>query len=298
MNILLTGATGFLGKQLTEFWLKRGHNIVIACRNSSKLDIFSHDTLRKLVVWQLETQELENILLSRMKPDVIVHAATDYGRNVGNPTQVFWSNEAFPMTLLEQALQHKISMFINLDTFFNSIGSKYQYLSHYTLSKRHFQEWAQYSGSLDIIRVINLKLFHIFGPGDNIKKYVPMLISRCLTGGMIEHTDGRQQRDFIYSQDVVQAVDTILHSNLPNGYHKYEVGRGEAISLRNFAQIVNGLCGSKATLNFGALPTRKGEPMHACADIAPLKKLGWIPQISLEQGLSTVISMTNIKQAR
>lgn len=289
MNIFLTGATGFLGQHLLNSFVQQGYQVLISCRNRGKLPILSAKSMQQISVWYINESNLDEIIGSYSKIDVIIHAATDYGRDQCQPTHVFWANEAFPMTLLEKAMQYGISTFINVDTFFNTSASQYEYLSAYTLSKRHFQEWVQYCGLQHRLNVINLKLFHLFGPNDDIQKYVPMMISRCLKGETIDHTEGTQQRDFIHVDDVVDAVNAVIHADLPYGYHHYEVGRGEPVLLRDFAELINLLCGKKAILNFGALPMRQGELMQVCADISSLNSLGWMPRVSLQAGLTSII---------
>lgn len=289
MKILLTGATGFLGRQIVNFFVQENHQLIISCRDKTKLSLFPPKILDNIGIWDMASTTIDEVIGSNPDIDAIVHAATDYGRTEHEPTTVFWTNEVFPMTLLEKAVINKIPTFINLDTFFNNKESKYKYLGAYSLSKRHFQEWAQYYGEKGCIKIINLKIFHIFGPQDDNKKYVPTLIAHCLTGKAIDHTEGTQQRDFIYSEDVVRAISLVLNTSLPLGYHHYDVGRGEVIKLRDFAQLINRLCGDKAIINFGALPMRPGEPMHACANINALCSLGWSPQVSLPAGLAKII---------
>ena len=123
MNILLTGATGFLGKQLLHLFVQQGHQVIISCREHSKLSLYSVDILNQISIWYLNELNVDDMIKSHSKIDVIVHAATDYGRQQSVPTKVFWANEVFPMTLLEMAIQHKIHTFINIDTFFNTTYS-------------------------------------------------------------------------------------------------------------------------------------------------------------------------------
>lgn len=289
MTILLTGATGFLGSQLLASFVQKDRKVIISYRDPMKLKLFPPDIIKQVVLWDLAQCSVD--ALFKMHPNIttIVHAATDYGRDYKEQTKVFWANEAFPMQLLERAIQHTVKRFINLDTFFNTEKSKYQYLGAYTLSKQHFQEWGEYCANHSGLNFINMRLFHIFGPNDSFSKYVPSMIVKCLNGEFIDHTEGIQKRDFIHINDVVNAVNIVLDADLNPGYCHFDVGRGESVRLHDFVMLINTLCGESARINFGALPTREGEPMDTSACIAPLQSLGWEPKIGLEAGLLATI---------
>ncbi len=229
-------------------------------------------------------------------PDAIIHAATNYGRQQSNPTSTFWTNEAFAMRLMDLAIHSRIRLIVNMDTFFNSSGQEYDHLGAYTLSKRHFQEWGQFCAKQGCVGFTNMRLFHMYGPGDGLDKFVPSLIARCLSGETIDLTDGVQKRDFIYVKDAARGVVMALESDLGRepGYRHYDVGIGTSISLREFAEKANKLCGGTARLRFGRLPKRAGEFQDAVADSAALRALGWCADCSIEAGIRSVIE--DIKQ--
>ena len=79
------------------------------------------------------------------------------------------------------------------------------------------------------MRFINVRLQHVFGPGDDPDKFVPSLVKSCL-GDLpeIRLTDGTQKRDFVFILDVVSAYSRILAclGKMPTGYVELDVGRG------------------------------------------------------------------------
>ena len=293
MKILLTGATGFLGRQILQTFMQKGYEVIITCQTIASLEALSYLNIKQVKILPLDKLSIKDFFESNPNIDIIVHTATKYNYEKMLPTSVFWTNEVFAFELLECAILHKIKYFINMDTFFNTKESSYNYLSAYTLSKKHFREWGEYYALQNYLTFINLKLFHLFGPNDNSQKFIPNLIRQCLNGESIDLTTGEQKRDFIYSQDVVNAIDIIINAKLDSGYHAFDVGRGESVSVKNFAKLINKVCGSKASLNFGVLPTRQGEPMETVANIECLKKMGWFPKVSLEEGLLQTIRPLN-----
>lgn len=298
MKILLTGATGFLGTHLLADFLHHNHQVLIAKRASTDMSpIFQR--FGKLEAWNIEGEELKNIF--RMHPDVdaIVHAATDYGRDDSRPTATFWANEVFPIRLIELTIQYKIPLFVNIDTFFNSINAGYDYLGAYTLSKRHFQEWGLHCATTGLTDFVNLRLFHLYGPGDGARKFVPSMVKRCLAGEEIDLSNGKQKRDFIHIDDAVSAIGTVLEAELGrrHGYRHYDVGTGTSLSIRDFMEAVQRVCASGAKLNFGALPTRKDEFQDSCADTKALRALGWGARVGIEAGIQSVIADANQQES-
>jgi CDP-paratose synthetase len=291
LKILLTGATGFLGTQLLADFLQRNYKVLIAKRASTDMNLLAQ-RFGKLEAWNIEGDGLKNVF--RAHPDIvaIVHAATDYGRDNSRPTATFWANEVFPMELLELSMQYKTALFVNVDTFFNSKEMVYDYLGAYTLSKKHFQEWGLHCATEGRVSFINLRLFHLYGPGDGPQKFVHAMVARCLAGEEIALSDGEQKRDFIHIADAVSAISTVIDAEIGKGkgYRHYDVGTGTSTSIMDFMKTVQRVCASGAKLNFGALPTRKGEFKDACADTKALCALGWKPTIGIETGIRSVIN--------
>jgi CDP-paratose synthetase len=289
VKILLTGATGFLGSQLLRSFLNNGHELTILVRHESNIKKISN-FLKKVNIRHIENNVFEQLFNKGNNIDLVVHAATDYAYEAINPISPFWGNVDFPMRLLESAINNGTPMFINIDTFFNSKKNSYGYLAGYTLSKRHFQEWGMYASGKVAIGFVNLRLFHVYGPEDNERKFVPTIINKCLSGGEVDLTLGEQRRDFIYIDDVVEAVRLVATSTLGYGYHHFDVGSGETMRIRDFVEMVNQVCGNKATLNFGAIEMRAGELANSCADTSRLKSMGWRKRVDIKVGLQSVVA--------
>lgn len=290
MKILLTGGTGFLGRALLTDFLARGCTVIVVSRGgASCVEVKGEGVPYELCGTSLES--LSTAFRKHPDIDVVVHAATDYGRSAKLPTGVFEGNVEFPVRLLDLAMNSSVGLFVNIDTFFNVKNSKYQYLGEYALSKRHFQEWGEVCARQGRLRFVNLCLYHLFGPGDGAEKFITSVINDCLRDAAIDLTDGYQRRDFIFVDDAVGAVTCAVKAEFGKaaGYVHYDVGSGTSCSIRELVELIKRLSNSRSVLNFGALASRIGEFSNARADVRSLKEIGWIPKTCLEDGLRATI---------
>jgi nucleoside-diphosphate-sugar epimerase len=286
MKIVLTGGTGFLGKSILKSFLNEGCEVIVISRRKDFSDAFDGVEFVKP-----DLESINRLFIKHNNIDVVVHAATDYGRSGEDITSVFFSNVYFPMTLMNAAINNSVALFVNIDSFFNDGAGKYSYLGEYALSKRNFQEWGSAVASRTLINFINLKMFHLYGPNDGADKFIPSTILACLRGDELDLTLGEQKRDFIFVQDAVVALNLIIKKELnsTSGYVNYDIGSGSAISIREMVEKIKSLTGSHSQLNFGAVPSRVGEFEKSVANISMLRSLGWPDLHSLEDGLNLTI---------
>ena len=288
-TILLTGATGFLGSHLLEALIKEGYKVVILKRS------FSNTWRISQFMDQVKSYDIDIIPFEKafeeQKIDVVIHTATNYGRNIENVSKIVDVNLMFSLKLLETAT------YFNTNTFFNTDTLQYKYLSNYTLSKKQFVEWLKAFGEAKKIKVVNLRLEHMYGPGDDAKKFVVWLMGQMLSNtAEINLTKGEQKRDFIFIDDIVNAYMLLLRQTerLPQ-VSEFDVGTGKQISIKEFVlklkdtveSIYNKPISTK--LNFGAIPYREGEMMEVVEDVNPLFDIGWKPNFILADGLKLVV---------
>ncbi|MFC1566329.1 NAD-dependent epimerase/dehydratase family protein [bacterium] len=285
-TILLTGATSFIGSHLLRSLIKE-YNVVILKRS------FSHtkrieDLLDKVKYYDIDKVELDLIFVEN-KIDTIIHVATNYGRNGIKP--VILSNILLPLELLELAQKHNTKYFISTDSFYNTGTITYDYLTSYALSKKHMFEWLKLS-SKDIT-IVNMKLEHVYGSGDNHMKFVSGMITKLSNNEPeIALTFGEQKRDFVYIDDVVKAYMLVL-SNLDRliyNFSEFEIGTGQFTTIKDFVTTIHTITNSKSKLLFGKHEYRKNEIMESKADVEPLFRfVNWKPNTSIEEGLNKTI---------
>ncbi len=284
-KILITGITGFLGSFLAKAFLGAGYEVIALKRKSSSLSRIK-SILPNVILYDIDELDFAVLFKNHAQIAAVIHTATCYGRNGESISQIFEANTIFPMRLLEAASEAGVGTFINTDTTLD------KYLNIYSLSKNQFLEWGRFFSMRNRIHFSNLRLEHFYGPGDDDSKFITFVIKNCLENvPTLELTLGDQKRDFIYIDDVVSVYIMLVEKleQFSERYVEFDVGSGSSISIREFAENVHQVTQSRTQLMFGALPYRDGEVMMSCANIEPLRKLGWSCRTSLEQGLERVI---------
>ena len=272
MKILLTGATGFLGSHLLKKLLSCEYEIAVLKRSFSNCWRIQNE-LENFKTYNLDQITLQSIL-QEFRPEVVIHCATAYGRSENSTQNVIQSNLIFPLNLLDVSVKYGCHYFINTSSFFckqlpeRLLNGKKIYMPDYTISKYQFREWGKARALDGKVTFIDLQMEHIYGPDDNSDKFIPWVTKQLkeqVAG--IELTSGVQQRDFIYVDDAVEVYLKVL-TNLEcySGYQHFEVGTGNAQTVKSFVENLKTKIGSDTQLFFGALPHREEEIMYSAAN--------------------------------
>ena len=290
MNVLLTGATGFLGSKvlhsiINDYSSIFNSNIDVTILKRSFSDCRRIESvLDRISVFDVDKMPIKD-LFSIKSFDLIIHCATNYGRHHETRLNILESNLFLPLQLMELGLENGLKYFINTDTVLD------KRVSEYSLSKNQFYDWLySYHKKLTCI---NVKLEHFYGAFDNDSKFITKIVRELKNGSMhIYLTSGEQKRDFIYIDDVVSAFQTIIRNieKMSIGMYNFEIGTGTTTSIKDVVMLIKRITGNNTTrLNFGALSYRENELMDVKLNLAPIKSLGWDSMVSLDNGLRELI---------
>jgi CDP-paratose synthetase len=293
-NVLITGINGFLGSHLAK-QLKANYNIIGLEYSLKDLHRISSDNFEVY----LSNERSFKKIFTKYNIYAIIHVATIYRREGEPILNLLKTNINLPTRLLELANHFKIKLFINTDSFFNNSKFSYSYLPHYTLSKKHSLEWIKLYSNDSVFKVINMKIFHMYGENDAPGKFISSITNMIINNEKsIDFTLGDQTRDFIYIKDVVNAFEFVLDPKLNlKKYQEFDVATGSSISLKNFITLIKTTTKSITQLNFGKLPYRKGEIMVSKTDNLSLNKIGWKPLYIGVKGVEKYISKVQIKHS-
>jgi len=287
-TVLITGATGFLGSHLARKFVNEGYEVVILKRSFSDMQRIA-DITDKVVSYDIDKIDIA-APFKKHRITSVIHAATTYGKNQEEKSEIVDINLYFPLRLLEASIRNRVDVFINTDTFFDP---GYKYLQAYSLSKSQFVEWLKIADSK--IKIFNMKLEHIYGEMDSPLKFIPAIVIQLVERSKeIKMRKGDRKRDFIYVSDVIDAYAAVVAKRVKfkQGFHEYGVGTGRSVSIKDVVRLVKELTGNKKTfLNLEALPLEKSEMADSAADTRSIRKeLGWRPKVSLPKGLQRVIA--------
>src|SRR5512146_292629 len=203
-RILLTGATGYLGSQLTEALLANGYSVIALKRRSSSLQRLG-SSMSKITLLDVDDLELSALFKDYGRIGAVIHTATSYGRNGETASKIVDANLSFPLKLMDAAIAAGVNVFLNTDTALDKL------VNAYTLSTSQYREWGYLYSRQKKILFLNLKLEHFYGPGDDDTKFTTHVIKSCLMNAPeLKLTLGEQKRDFIYIDDVIAAYLLLL----------------------------------------------------------------------------------------
>lgn len=278
-TILITGGTGFLGRALVPT-LTKSFDLIFLVQKTT--DISRLKILPTAKIYFIEETRLSDIF-KRHQISTIIHLATQYSFNIQSITSLYQTNFFLALQLMECAIQYRIKLFVNADTFYP------KYYDLYSLSKKQFIETLTFCQKY--YKIANCIIFHMYGAEDNPKKFIPQIIKKMIKDEPIDFTTGGQRRDFICVEDVVDAIMTILakQDSWTEPYLDFEIGTGESTPIRLFVEGLATQLNSKSQLNFGAIPYRENEILDSKANVNLLNKYGWQPKIDLNQGIKKLV---------
>lgn len=284
MRILVTGATGFIGTNLTRE-LKNQHELFILGQfegDPEKLGlpgIVMTDDIRQLADY-IKSNEIEGI----------IHLASLY-LTVHTPEQVkdlVLSNVYFGTAVLEAvSLAGTVKWFLNTGSIwqnYNVKGTAYNPVNLYAATKQAFIDMAKYYRDVFGIRFCTLKLCDTYGPGDPRPKLFKLFKDYSESGEVLKMSLGEQLLDILYVSDIVSGFShlvDLLGSNEPLG-EQYVLSSGKQRSLRSLADVFASVSGRKLNIEWGGRPYRDREVMIPWkGPILP----GWEPKVDLELGI-------------
>ena len=163
-------------------------------------------------------------------------------------------------------------------------------LSPYGLTKVAAEEYLRVFHELYGLPVVALRYFNVFGPRQGFNQYagvISIFINRALRNEpLVIYGDGKQTRDFIYVKDVVRANLLVAESRRSNG-RVFNVATGKQTSILELAVKIIEITGANTSIIFDK--PRPGDIRHSLADIGEIRKLGFEPEFSLEEGLKKTV---------
>jgi len=298
MNILITGATGFIGSHLVERLIKeKKHKLILIKRKISNIWRIKEFIDKCLIYDYEDLSDLEKIFKEN-KIDLVIHLAAKIIKkeeSENEKLEMIKTNVIFPTYLLEKCVKYNVDYFINTGSFFEykkslkplNEKSLLEPFNFYAVTKISFETVLKYYCQINKIKGITLKLAYPFGEKDNDNRLVINLIKCIIKNRSIETTAFEQKWDFIYIDDVVNAYMKAIHYiKKIKQYEIFNIGSGKTHSFKKIARILAKISQNQPKILMGKLPYRQNEIMYFKYDIKKAKKnLNWKPNYTIENAL-------------
>ncbi len=288
MKIFITGATGFIGRNLVRKFAEKGHQISVNLYGEEESPFDD-----KVMTYRLNEDNifLDTEYLKREAFDGVIHLASLY-LTCHNPEDVIRlidSNLRFSSYILECAVQAKIKIFINTGTFWQNYNNEdFSPVNLYAATKQAFESIAQYYIKTNQIKFCTLRLSDTYGPNDSRPKIFNIWNNIAKNGETLNMSPGNQIIDISYVDDIVDAY-LILLSQLVSERKKIKNGSIFAVraqkryTLKELAKIFEEVTNQRLNINWGGRPYRHREVMMPWENgiVVP----GWKPKIDIKQGI-------------
>ncbi len=296
MNFLITGGAGFLGTALSNRLARQGHHVRALDDLStgdpdglvSEVHFTRGDINDRPKLWTL-LQEVDCVyhLAARVSVPESILFPRDYNTvNTGGTATLMEAvrDSGTPRVVLASSG----AVYGDQATALMSEEMQPHPHSPYAVSKLAAEWYVRTIGALSGIETVCLRVFNAYGPGQRIPPahppVIPNFIRQALQDGtLVFHGDGNQTRDYVYVDDVVNALVAAATAEDVNG-QIINVGSGTETSIRELARMVVAVTGGNPEEVFN--PRVSGGVSRMCADINLAKeKLNYVPLIPLEMGL-------------
>jgi nucleoside-diphosphate-sugar epimerase len=279
-RVLISGATGFIGSEVTTNLERQGAHVTAITRHPP-----ASEGLDWIQVSDSESFPSEQVKAS--SPEIIIHLATRF-QAAHTPSDIrvlIQSNVEFGTQLLESG-KNLGSRFINVSSAWQHFeGKHYSPVSLYAATKQAFADIALYYAETGL-DFRDLTIYDTYGPTDERDKLIRLLLLAARAGTPMDMGEGNQLINLLYISDVVDAILQFASDpTLPNeGTQSFVARTDESISIKELVATIERVTGRPISAQWGARPER---PREMLTDWKFGKTVpNWKQQVSLEGGLT------------
>jgi len=295
MNILITGANGFLGSHITKKLADEGHTVLALSVNNNNLPC--HKNIR------FESFELQNVKSKRKSilsfaPDIVIHCAWIGGnayKDANHATQ--FTNVIYGAEFLEILAELQ-------DLYFICIGTMAEYgpkcvkvteacgeqpESMYGVCKYMFNMLSKSVCKKNQFSWLWIRPSYIYGVNDVETRLIPKVIKKSLKNENIILNSCNSIADYLYIDDFVSGVHSLIKERAEGPYN---VCSAQEYKIKDVLSEISKRIGSESKIIFDDSLDRENDPSYVCGDNQKIcRTTGWSPQINLGDGVEQVIKL-------
>jgi len=295
-KLLVVGGTGFIGTHVVKEALARGFQVSVNSNNDKSLT----DRFDDVEYLSIDISHQEN-LFNQLK-DKSFHYVINLGGYIDHANYFDGGDKVFDIhfngtkNLVSCINKNDLISFVQIgssDEYGNNIAPQSENLrelpiSTYSFAKTAATHFLQMLNRTEDFPVIILRLFLVYGPGQDHNRFIPQVIQGCLRDKQFPVSQGEQLRDFCYVSDVVNSIFLSIDNSKVYG-EVINIASGNQISIKEIIIMIQNIIGLGSP-KFGKIFYRESENMSLYADISKANNLlNWTPLVTIEEGIRRTI---------
>ena len=294
MRVLVTGINGFIGSYVASKFKNAGYEVIGLDRD------YSADGYKVYRINMMQ-DDISN-MLDKERPEIIIHCAglANVSYSLHHIEEDFNANTVVVYRLLEamrkNSLQSSRLILMSSAAVYGqpvqlpiSENASLNPMSPYALHKKMAEDICRYFIDNYQFDIRILRVFSAFGPGLRKQIFWDMHQKIRDNGKLDLYGTGAESRDYIYIDDLVEAI-FLIALDVKSNYIIWNVANGEEVTIREIAEVFAENVGMDSSkINFSN-ELREGDPINWCADISRLLELGYKKETSIQKGIKQYIA--------
>lgn len=294
-KILILGGTGFIGYHLAKEALKRGFDVYSISKNSP----INRRYIKKVKYITADISN-KNSFNKKIKLDFqyVINLAgyIDHTDNI----KVFKSHFLGCKNICNFFLKKNIKKFIQVGSSMEYGLAKSPQKEDHECNPKSIYGKAKFLSTKYLLRLYNKKefpvtivrLYQVYGPCQDLNRFIPVVINACKNNKDFPCSHGRQSRDFLYIDDLIDVIFLILKNPKANG-EIFNIGFGRPLKIKKIIKKILFYYKS-GNPQFDKIKLRKEEQMIIYPDISKARSiLNWKPKVNFLTGLKKTIKYYN-----
>ena len=298
LRSVVTGGAGFIGSNLVDHLVEIGHEVIVLDNFASgKKANLSHHKKKDVKIKRIDISKSKNLEKYFNRVDYVFHLAglAEIIPSIKNPKKYFNVNVLGTLKVLEAAKKARVKKLIYAASS-SCYGSpkKFPTSEKEKIDIKHPYGLTKFLGEQLVIKYatnfkmpnISFRFFNVYGPRLNMSGQYSAVFGNFLKQKRSNKPltivgSGKQTRDFIHVEDLIDAFIKVIKSRLVNKI--YNLGSGKEVSINKIASLFGG----KKIF----IPKRPREPKRSLASISKIKKdINWKPKISIQEGIKRLLN--------
>ena len=298
-KVLVTGAAGFIGSQLSARLMKRG----IEVKGIDNFNNHLYDPQLKvdrmkhfgLDIWgcDLADEIKTEALLRDFAPDIIIHLAAHAGvrDSMGKEKQYHRNNIDATQNVIDVCKKYlPDTRIIYASTSCVYAGSKVPWTEGQETGKQlNPYGWSKWTNECQFqssgLNTVGLRFFTVYGPWGRPDMALFDFTNKILDGKEITvYNYGDMKRDFTFVEDILDGIEIVMNNTKIKSGEIFNIGRGQQVALMDFIDEIEKNVGKKAKKDLA--PKHPADTLETWSNTKKLSQLGYRPKVSIAEGIT------------